>query len=90
MKNDQILLSIIGFIVPVISLCGIFVALGFFINGFSAIIHSAILFAVALMLMTLKSYSASRIAALINLEYVSFFIYLLGIFYLSGVLLLLL
>ncbi|MBU6140317.1 MAG: hypothetical protein KGP29_01995 [Proteobacteria bacterium] len=87
MKSDQIINALINFLVPVIFLYGFFFLAGFFSEGFFALIYSATLFLSGFVVLSVKS-SERKTIPISWLEFLSFFIVLLLISYLTSVLML--
>lgn len=85
MKNDQILASLINFLVPIIFLYGLFFLADFFANGFFAFIYSVVLFVSGFMIFSVK-FSGFKTESLVPLDIVSSFALLLSIMYVVGIL----
>ena len=84
MKNDQILTALIGFLVPIIFLYGFFFLAGFGKDGFFSFTYFVVLSIIGWMIFLVNSSKTD----FFSFELVAFFIFLLAIFYLSGVLVL--
>ena len=87
MKEDQILSALISFLVPIIFLYGLFLLADFFANGFFAFLYSAVLFVSGFMIFSVASLG-EKSASVLQLEYISFFILLIAIAYIFGLLML--
>jgi hypothetical protein len=83
MKQDPILNAISSFLIPVIFLYGLFILSEFFQKGFLAVIYAIIFFIGGLMIYLVRLPN-SKILEAINFEYISFFLLLISLSYLSG------
>lgn len=89
MKSDPILTAIINFLVPLITLYGLFFLADIFEIGFFAIIYSIILFISAFLIFTSKFANSSiDFISSSQFDLLSFFILSLAISYLMAILLL--
>jgi hypothetical protein len=87
MKNDPILSALINFLVPIIFLYGLFFLADFIENGFFAFIYSAVLFVSGFMIFSVK-FLDIKMSKIFHLEFVSFFILIISISYISAILML--
>jgi len=85
MKNDQILTALINFLVPLIFLYGLFFLVDFFETGFFAFIYAVVLFVSGFMIFSVK-FSDIKLASLLHLEFLSFFVLLVSISYVVAIL----
>jgi hypothetical protein len=86
MKNDPILSALVNFLVPIIFLYGLFFLADFFKSGFFAFIYSIVLFVSAFMIFLVRLGNIFGESAQIQVELFSFFILLLSISYIFGIL----
>jgi hypothetical protein len=87
MKNDPILTALINFLVPIIFLYGLFFLADFFENGFFAFIYSVVLFISGFMIFSVRTSGVKSLSAA-QYDLTAFFILLISISYISGVLML--
>jgi hypothetical protein len=85
MKDDSILSALISFLVPIIFLYGLFLLADFFANGFFAFLYAAVLFISGLMILKAAGVG-EKTASVLQIEYTSFFILLLSMAYVAGLL----
>jgi hypothetical protein len=85
MKHNQLIGAISSFLIPTILIFASFVLVGFFKDGFEMVFYAAIFLFVASMLY-LVSFN-TKISKVINLEYIGYFLSLMAICYLAGLLL---
>lgn len=85
MKNDLILSALINFLVPIIFLYGLFFLADFFETGFFAFIYSVVLFVSGFMIFSVR-FSGIKPLTATQFEFASFFILLLSISYIAGIL----
>jgi hypothetical protein len=87
MKNDPILVALINFLVPIIFIYGLFFLADFFENGFFAFIYSVVLFISGFMIFSVRA-SGIKSLSPVQFELTSFFVLLVSISYICGVLML--
>jgi hypothetical protein len=86
MKNDPVLSALINFLVPIILLYGLFFLADFFKSGFFAFIYSLVLFVSAFMIFSVRFSKIFGESAQIQIEFFSFFILLISVSYVFGIL----
>lgn len=87
MKNDPILVALINFLVPIIFIYGLFFLADFFENGFFAFIYSMVLLISGFMIFSVRA-SGIKSLSPVQFELISFFVLLVSISYICGVLML--
>ncbi len=84
-KNDLILSALVGFLVPLVLLYGMFFLFGFFKDGFSSLIYALIFFVSALMILTLRPVKLNALSET-QREMASFAVLIFSLMYLLGIL----
>lgn len=81
--------SITGFLAPIVFLCAFFCVVDFFTNGFSSLIYSTIFFVSGFVILKVR-FPYAKFSSIFSGEFVHFFFEVCALFYVVGIVLLLL